>query len=364
MSKDRKSIVLAGVAAAFVVGAISLPALAVRIGYWDAAAPGTSIPGYPGTVVWLDQSSNEYDFVGAGTPLPFHDDVDDLWLLGQNSGFKGIGDEDLFDFETDVVAGPSNGAPFSVNAYLNWEGPNFGDTPYTIMTKARKEGTDVHFTGHSFALNWSEQDTLQFVQQAGNNTDRVVKRLGDSVGGSLAGRTAMLTVTHDGSGTTGGTIFYVDGVEITRSSFDQSSLNGTVLNGGQIEIGRSQDNGNGNNNGMSALLYFLEIYDHELSVSEVSTRFNGGSPTRATQDPVRNTPFSEEVSSLTVTSDSTIEFQSEAGETYQLQSNISTNTPEWIAVGDNVIGTGGIMQLLDPEGFSPSKMYRVFRLHL
>jgi len=137
-----------------------------------------------------------------------------------------------------------------------------------------------------------------------------------------------------------------------------------VLNGGQIEIGRSQDNGNGNNNGMSALLYFLEIYDHELSVSEVSTRFNGGSPTRATQDPVRNTPFSEEVSSLTVTSDSTIEFQSEAGETYQLQSNISTNTPEWIAVGDNVIGTGGIMQLLDPEGFSPSKMYRVFRLHL
>jgi hypothetical protein len=136
------------------------------------------------------------------------------------------------------------------------------------------------------------------------------------------------------------------------------------LSGGQIEIGRNQDAGNGSGNGMSALLYFVEIYDHELSAPEVSGRWNGGSPTRATQDPVRNTPFSSGVASLAITTDSAIEFASELGETYQLQSTISTNPPTWTAVGDNVMGTGGTMELLDPAGFDPSKTYRVFRLHL
>ena len=369
MTKNRKPIDLVIVAAALLAGSMILPAMAARIGYWDAAAPGTSIPGYSGSVVWLDQTTNEYDFVGVGSPLPFLDNVEDAWLFSQTTGFRGIGDDDLFDFETDVVAGPGNGKPFSVNALIDWAGPNKGDVPYTIMTKAKRpQVAGAHYTGYAFNLSWDQPDSLQFIQQAGNNTDRSGARRGDGGDGvgNLSGQLVMVTVTHDGSATTGGITFYANGIELTSSKFAQGNLNGTTVNGGQIQIGHNDDTGGIGqlNNGFTGFLYFMEIYDHELSQPEIAARWNGGSPTRATTDPVRSATSNSDLVSLAITTDSAIEFLSEVGETYQLQSTVSTNPPTWTAVGDNVVGTGGTIQMLDPDGFGASKTYRVFRLDL
>ena len=316
MTKNRKPIDLVIVAAALLAGSMILPAMAARIGYWDAAAPGTSIPGYSGSVVWLDQTTNEYDFVGVGSPLP-----------------------------------------------------NKGDVPYTIMTKAKRpQVAGAHYTGYAFNLSWDQPDSLQFIQQAGNNTDRSGARRGDGGDGvgNLSGQLAMVTVTHDGSATTGGITSYANGIELTATRFSQGNLNGTTVNGGQIQIGHNDDTGGIGqlNNGFTGFLYFMEIYDHELSQPEIAARWNGGSPTRATTDPVRSATSNSDLVSLAITTDSAIEFLSEVGETYQLQSTVSTNPPTWTAVGDNVVGTGGTIQMLDPDGFGASKTYRVFRLDL
>jgi len=369
MREKRKSIALAGMAATLVVGLISLPALAERILYLDASAPGQGIPGVPAPT-WLDQTSNEYDFVAVGSPYPALVDnpgeTNDYWDFEQNSGFKGIGNEDLFDFETDVVAGAELGDPFSINVYMNWDGPNSGDTGYTILTKANVDPNTGHFNGYTYQFDWSQPATLSLNIQGGDNQLRHFSRVGDPAG-TLVGRDAMLTVTHDGSGQTSGTTLYVDSVEINVPSFDESDLVGSTLNGDQVEIGITDDRGpvTGVNNGMDADVYFVEIYDHVLTLEEISNRWNNGSPMRATVDPVRTSGVDVVGRSWGTVSDMMgLGFLSETGNTYELQCTLGTNPPSWTATGATVDGTGGTLILQDPNGFDSNKTYRVFNVQL
>ncbi len=258
---------------AITVGALTgflMSSNASLVGYWDASNPGAS----PSTQ-WDDLSGTGHHLglVDNGNGGPAHN-AGGYYTLGNTDGFIGTANGD-FDF--DNSAGGSSADPYTFNVYMNWAGANSGDVPYSIMTKAdRPQVAGAHYTGHTFDLNWSQPDTLQLAQQTGNNTDRLVQRRGDPGTASLAGRDVMLTVTHDGTGTGAGTTFYANGVELTRGSFDQSSLNGTTLNSGALTVGHNDDSGGigQTNNGFNGDLYFVEIYNTALSGQEVLGRFN------------------------------------------------------------------------------------------
>jgi hypothetical protein len=253
------------------LGGYVLSTNAALIGHWDASSPGAS----PSTQ-WDDLSGTGHHLttVDNGNGGPSYNAGSGSYTLGNTAGFIGTGPTSDYDFDTSAGGGSAD--PYTWNLYVNWGGSNSGDVAYTLMTKAQREGAGNHYRGHTYQLSWSEQDSLQLGQQPGNNSDRHVTRRADGVGGSLASRDAMLTVTHDGSGTGGGTKFYVDGVEITVSRFSQSALNGTTLNAGALQIGSNDDTGglDSTNNGFVGDLFFVEIYNHELSGSEVLSRFN------------------------------------------------------------------------------------------
>ena len=120
---------------------------------------------------------------------------------------------------------------------------------------------------------------------------------------------------------------------------------------------------------MNADVYFVEIYDHALTVEEVVSRWNNGEPQRATVNPIRTSDSGFLVSSLTPVNDIGIEFLSELGKTYELQAKLGeseTNTnapPSWAKVegaGTSIAGTGGTLILSDPGGYDSNKTYRVF----
>lgn len=54
-----------------------------------------------------------------------------------------------------------------------------------------------------------------------------------------------------------------------------------------------------------------------------------------------------------------IVFESELGSRYQLHFKTNELDSEWTYTGLEVDGTGGTMQLFDPSGYSPAKLYRV-----
>ena len=129
MNERRNLRFIYGGTVAVLIGLIGLPVSAERILYLDASAPG-EMSDTEGTF-WLDHTASEYDLIAVGAPAPTHVDnpgeANDYWAFDPNNGFKGIGDENLLDFETDVEAGPGLGDPFSLNAYLHWKGPTRGD---------------------------------------------------------------------------------------------------------------------------------------------------------------------------------------------------------------------------------------------
>ena len=259
----------------------ALSANAALIGYWNAANPGAS----PGTQ-WDDLSGNGHHLasVDTGSGAPVHNSGSGSYTLNQANGFVGTGPSSDFDF--DNSAGGSSADPYTFNVYMKWAGPNSGDVPYTIMTKAGGPGDQVqrpqvqhgHYTGHAFSLSWDQPDSLQLIQQTGNNSLRTGARRGDAGDGvgSLKDQDVMMTVTHDGTGTGGGLALYANGIELTASKFGQGNINGSTLNGGALQIGTNDDTGGltQTNNGFAGDLYFVEIYDTALTGEEVLNRFN------------------------------------------------------------------------------------------
>ena len=196
----------------------------------------------------------------------------------------------------------------------------------------------------------------------------------------------MITVTHDGSGSTSGTQIFMNGVQAENLPWpvtdlntgvdfvlDESDLAGSTLNDDQLEIGANDDYGSGaanpgnpagNNNGMNANVYFIEIYDHALTAEEVVNRWNDGEPQRATVNPTRTSDSGFSVSSLTPVTVLGVEFLSELGKTYELQASAGgSDEASWAKVegpGTSIAGTGGTLILSDPGGYDSNKTYRVF----
>ena len=107
---------------------------------------------------------------------------------------------------------------------------------------------------------------------------RRVDTVGEAQDLSLAGRDALITITHDGSGTTDGTAFYINGDLIEVNDFTQNALSGSTSNNGQLEIGYTA--ARADSSGFSGKWYFTEIHDAVLSAEDVGARWNGGNVSR------------------------------------------------------------------------------------
>ena len=95
----------------------------------------------------------------------------------------------------------------------------------------------------------------------------------------------------------------------------------------------------------------FRVYDVALSAGQVAAHFAEG--------PVKGVPTvpAVPITHAALTDIPAITFTSQVGRTYFLQS--TTNAPDWEESGSRIDGTGGILRLHDPAGFSTQKTYRV-----
>jgi hypothetical protein len=362
MNRNRIPKACAGIAA-FAVGLTVLNVPAERILYLDAAAPG-ALP----NLFWTDLTTNEHDFIASGnagfSPPVYVDNPgsdNDYYDLELNNGFAGIGDESLFDFDTEV-AGAGLGTPFSIHVYFRRTGfLGGGNTGETLVTKA-EEGTAGQFAGWMFSANGDNAQRADVYMQVGNNVDRLFHRIQDNANhpSGFTDNDVMMTMTHDGSGTLAGTKQYVNGIDqaITWSldALGNNPVGSSMTNESPLRIGWTDVFGSSENVGTDANLYFVEVHDTVLTQGEVTTRWNSGNPTRETVSPDRPSIL---IKSIGPTNDTGLSFSSVTGRTYELQSTVETNSPSWISTGLNQDGTGGNMTLVDPSGFDTGKTYRV-----
>ena len=254
--------------AGIIVGALAgfvVSSNASVIGLWDAASGGLN-----------DQSGTGHNLTtqasGTGT-LPTHD-AGGWYNMANGGGLVGTGPTSDYDFPIDTDAG--TGSPFSIHNYFTWTGWQ-SDIPYAIASKAELMANG-HFAGWGLFLG-DTNHSLAIQPQPGNNQDRMYSRRKDDSGSTTHTTDVLITVTHDGSGTTAGTVFYVDGEEWTVNDFTQNALAGNTSNNGQLEIGYSASRNN-DNVGFNGKWYFTEIHDAVLSGEEVAARWNGGNPSR------------------------------------------------------------------------------------
>ena len=160
-------------AVAVAMGICTLSVQAERILYLDAAAPGLM----PDTF-WVDLSESQHDFMATGveSSRPIHVDnpgsSDDYYDFELDNGFVGVGDESLFDFETDV-AGAGMGTPFSIHAYFKRTGfLGGGNTGEFLVMKTNVEGGG-QFNGWLFGGNGDNPSRVDMFMQVGNNTERL-----------------------------------------------------------------------------------------------------------------------------------------------------------------------------------------------
>ena len=351
-------------AVAVAMGICTLSVQAERILYLDAAAPGLM----PDTF-WVDLSESQHDFMATGmeSSRPIHVDnpgsSDDYYDFELDNGFVGVGDESLFDFETDV-AGAGMGTPFSIHAYFKRTGfLGGGNTGENLVTKT-EAGTQGQFKGWIFSGNGDNPSRVDMFMQVGNNTERLYHRIQDDAGhpSGFNDLNVMLSVTHDGSGTLEGTKQYVNGVlQATTWTADGLGTNpegSTMRNDQPLKLGWVDAFGGDNvRTGTDSNMYFVEVHDTVLTEAEVVARWNNGDPERATVSPDRP---SFGIDAIGQTDVSLITFQSVIGKTYELQYTIDTNAPAWTSVGLSMEGTGGTMNMADPDGFSAERSYRVY----
>jgi hypothetical protein len=96
----------------------------------------------------------------------------------------------------------------------------------------------------------------------------------------------------------------------------------------------------------------FRVYDRALSPAEIAANHAAG-PAKA----VPLAPVADATGISVIPELGSVTFTTQVDRTYFLQS--TTNPPNWSDTGARIDGTGGTVQLYDPDGFSTQKTYRV-----
>ena len=347
--------------------ALALPAAAERILYIDAAQPG----GDPSNT-WLDLSASGYDFANDLSSPATYNAADLSYDFEFSDSMTGMGDETLFDFETncaqldldDNCIG-TNGTPYSIVAYVKQTPEGWGGRTYDIISKTAPETfilpegpngeilQETHFAGYLFGGSEDNPAHYKFSMQSGEeggNQSRLFKRIANG----YSDLPILLTVTHDGSGEEPGTRWYVNGSESMSFSYRQDTLFGSIQNDGPLILGLNPNVGP-STLGFRGSMYFIEIHDVELTPAEVSNRWNLGDVGRPGQ-PSRVIPSS--VVALPSLAEGAFDTISDYD--YDIEEADDLTGSAWSLV-TTVPGTGGTVSHLIQTAGAPTKSYRVVR---
>jgi len=273
--------IIASVACGTLV-AFVLSSQAALIGYWDAAAPGAN-----SSTVWQDHSPSGYDMGGVpgdAGHLPSWN-AGGWYDMDRGNGFSGLGDESIYDFETEV-AGAGQGTPFSIHIYQRRTSfPGGGNSGENWVGKGVQSSVPAPglFNGFLYTGNGDNAQRVDAFIQVGNNADLMYHRIQDDDGhpSGFNDLDVMATMTHDGSGTLAGTKQYINGLpEATTWTADTLTANmpgSSTQNDFPLYFGWDT---RGAESGTDANVYFIEIHNTVLSDQDVLDRWNDGSPSR------------------------------------------------------------------------------------
>ena len=256
-----KRTTLALISVAVSLLAIAGASQAARVLYVDAAAPGAD----PANT-WMDNSASAYDFANEGAT---YSAANQSYVFTLDSSMVGTGNEAIFDFDTEM-AGAGLGTSFTIIAYINSTWRN--DAALSLVTKTDEPGTG-QFTGWALMANQDSDALFDMMMQPGSNQTRMYTRTGEG----MSGAPMLLAITLDGSGTPGGTQWYVNGPP-TATTYTEDGLVGSILNDNQVRL--AKNGAMGGQTGWEGEMYFLEIYDTALSADDIAARWNSGSPAR------------------------------------------------------------------------------------
>ncbi len=325
--------------------AFTFPAGAARILYLDAAAPGASP-----TTQWDDLSGSGYHFANDASPTnqAVYNAANLSYDFNVASRMVGTGDESLFDFDTPFGNSPS-GDPFTIMAYVQ---QIFSSEQSMLIVSKTTEPGNGQFLGWTFGGNGDFATRFDFNMQPSNNVERLYVR---TESGQSGPPPMLLTLTHNGLGvpSLGDMKWYVNGSEVPLLIMgNENNFIGSVVNDEQLVLGDEDVGSVGVANGWSGSLFFLEIYDHELTAQEVAARWHGG-------DVIRPGVLSNLVPSVQVIeTKGAMTFDTFAGLTYLIQQLDDPAIDNWTTTS-TLIGTGGVMTGFDadPPG-SPGRTLR------
>ena len=326
----------------------ALPSAAERILYIDAAEPGDDPEN-----IWADLSASGYDFAHAAGSAATYNAANLSYDFVNTSSMVGLGDESIFDFDTAWETGwdspeGENATPFTIVAFISQLGPG-GDGQWGIVSKAKMIPGE-HFKGWSLKGGGGDGKNYSLNMQPGNNTDRHYLRCTAGYSNSAM----LLTMSHDGTGETSGTNFYIDGVKRNEFNFNENALFGSIRNNNPLILGANPDLGQGGK-GWQGSMFFIEIHDTVLTPEEVDERWNGGDVLRQGQ----NTRVVD--SAIVPVRGLRISFETVGGFAYRLQETDAPIGGSWTDTA-TFNGTGDLVSTeWLPEASSPGKTYRVVK---
>ena len=327
----------------------ALPSAAERILYIDAAAPGDDPEN-----IWADLSASGYDFVQAGSTPAAYNAANLSYDFEFTSGMDGVGDESIFDFDTAWETGDTepegeNATPFTIVAFISQV--LGGDAQWNIVSKTEMVPGE-HFIGWTLKGGGGTGKNYSLNMQPGNNFDRHYLR---TTAGSI-NTPMLLTMSHDGSGETSGTSFYVDGVKAGpgQFNFNENALYGSIRNNNPLVLGLNPE-ASSSTSGWHGSMFFIEIHDTVLTPEEVAGRWNGGDVFR----PGQKTRVVN--SALVPITSLQISFETVGGFEYRVQETDDTIAGSWTDTA-TFNGTGDLLSTeMLPEASSPGKAYRVVK---
>ena len=268
-----------GIFSSIVTGvmAITLPTHAAMLLHLDAASPGSSP-----TDSWMDLSGNGNHFTNHdsildhdnlaftfGGPDPGPGGYPAAYQVGDADGPRRAyferADDGVFDFDTDVTG---TGTPFSIVAWSEIGVDDGDDFVSILMAKGATRANEWKIRPRKAGSN------TELIFNEVPSTDRMYTRADATPFGFH-----LTMITHDGSGTVGGTKFYYNGVE-TAATYNEDNLVGTILNDAPVRIGGGYDVGAASGRFFEGSIGIIEVWDEVKDASYALSRFNGGNPSR------------------------------------------------------------------------------------
>ena len=346
---SKSSAISLAITAFLMVGA---PSHAERILHLDASDPGSN----PNNI-WVDLSPSDHHFSNDGAT--YNEDDNSYDFDGTSVGLTGPAapNESAFDFTIDD--------PFSIVVYYK----STGNGRFTD-TLINKSDDDFNAGWNLMAAEVGGEAHLGIAymfMRASDNQDRAYRKAGEGQisPNPFIWHMVMVTVASNDN-TTAAYEFYRDGdsTPLAESYDDEPSVDlPPITQDFPVRIGYENFSGS---NPPGARFFgqigIIEIWDETLPASYIQTRWNGGNPARASEEPP---PLTVVVPSSPVAMPdvAVVEFEGVGGSAYSLESTMDLIGGTWSGlIGSYTPPADGTYYLYDLTPASVVRSYRVVEM--